>query len=133
MKSRQLLFIAAVLPLVLQACAYNRPNEVTAQMARTEATLQQAEQSGASQHSLPELQSARDKYADAKDALKKNNQEGDEKALQLAKQAQVDAQFASAKAQTTRQVDAAQDAEKGVDALRDEASRNANSPPSTAK
>lgn len=117
--------IAVAAPmLMLQACAYQRPAEVTAQMARTETTLQQAEQSGAEVNSLPELQSAKDKYADAQKALEKKNREGDRIAMQLAKQAEVDAQFASAKAQSTRQEEAAREVKDGVDALRDETKRD---------
>lgn len=116
--------VAVGLPLMmLQACAYQRPEEVTAQMARTEATLQQAEQSGAKEAALPELQSARDKYADARKSLDKDSKQGDDNALKLAKQAEVDAQFASAKAQSTRQEKAAQEVRNGVDALRTETQR----------
>lgn len=45
----------AVPPMLLQACLYQRPAEVTAQMVRTETTLQQAQQSGAEVNSSPEL------------------------------------------------------------------------------
>lgn len=125
MNYRHIALVAVAAPLVLlQACAYQRPAEVTAQMARTESTLQQAEQSGAEVNSLPELQSAKDKYADAQRALEKKNREGDRIAMQLAQQAQVDAQFASAKAQSTRQEEAAREVKDGVDALRDETKRD---------
>lgn len=121
--------VSFVVPLaMLQACAYNRPAEVTAQMARTETTIQQAQQSGAEVNSLPELQLAKDKYADAQKALEKNSKEGDRIAMQLAQQAQVDAQHASAKSQSTRQQDAAIEAENGVEALRDETTRTPKSP-----
>jgi LAS superfamily LD-carboxypeptidase LdcB len=135
MKTYQSTLLTLGLPLLLlQACAYNRPEEVTAQMARTEATLQQAEQNGAAEKSLPELQSARDKFADAKKSLSKDSKEGDQNALVLAKQAQVDAQFATAKAQASRQQSATHDAQQGVNALRDEAARNANATaPETTK
>jgi len=113
---------------MLQACAYQRPAEVTAQMARTESALQQAEQAGAQEESLPEYQGARDKFADAQEALKKENKEGDRIALHLAQQAQVDAQFAAAKAQTARQEEAAQEVVDGLDVLRKEASRETGSP-----
>ena len=63
---------ALALPLLLQACASHRPSEeVTAQMARTQAVLQQAERSGAARASLPELEQAKDKYARAQAELDK--------------------------------------------------------------
>jgi Domain of unknown function (DUF4398) len=94
-------------------------------MARTEATLQQARQGGAQVEALPQLQSARDKYAQAQQSLEKNSKEGDREAVQLAKQAELDAQFAAAKAQTSRQEKTASEVQQGVEALRSEANRNA--------
>ncbi len=125
--------LAFGLPLMaLQACAtYERPDEVTAQMARTEVVIQQADRSGVAVNSLPELQAAKDKYAEAKIALAKKSSDGDAAALRLARQAEVDAQYASAKAQTTTQQTAARDSQNGVDALREEANRNAATPSAT--
>jgi hypothetical protein len=112
--------------LMLQACASGPPaREVTAQMARTEAVLQQADRSGVAVNSLPELQGAKDKYAEAKREAAKNTPEGDHKAVQLAKQAEVDAQYATAKAQSTTQESAAREVQSGVEALKDQASTNA--------
>ncbi len=127
MKALWMLTIGASLGL-LQACAYSRPPEVTAQMARTEAVLQQAERSGAQESALPEFQSARNKFAEAQRAYERQSKEGDQKALQLARQAEVDAQYASAKSQTARQQAAAREVEQGVDALLDEARRNTVAP-----
>jgi hypothetical protein len=121
--------LALALPLLLQACAsYQRPEEVTAQMARTQVVIQQADRSGVAVNSLPELQAAKDKYAGARIALAKKTAEGDQEALQLAKQAEVDAQFASAKAQSTTQETAARDAQKGVEDLRQETQRKPATP-----
>lgn len=119
--------IAVALPLLaLQACAsYDTSREVTAQMARTEAVIQQADRSGVAVNSLPELQAAKDKYAEAKLAVDKKSPDNDRKALQLAKQAEVDAQYASAKSQTTSHEAAARDAQSGVETLRNETERNA--------
>jgi len=117
----------------MQACASYKPSsELTTQMARTEVVIQQADSNGVAVNSLPELQSAKDKYAKAKSAMAKKSADGDREALQLAKQAEVDAQYASAKAQSTTQQTAANDAQKGVDALRQEADRNAAAPAATS-
>jgi hypothetical protein len=120
------LAMALSLPLLMQGCASHRQSEeVTAQMARTEVVLQQADRSNVAVNSLPELQKAKDKYAEAKIALEKNSDEGDRKALLLAKQAEVDAQYASARAQSTSQEDAAEQVQNGVETLKQEANRNA--------
>ena len=126
MNTFRILPAVALCTAALAACAsYQHPAEVTAQMARTEASLQQARQGGAQVEALPQLQSARDKYAQAQQSLEKNSKEGDREAVQLAKQAELDAQFAAAKAQTTRQEKAASEVQQGVEALRTEANRNA--------
>ena len=93
--------LALALPLwLLQACGTNPPAaDVTTQMARTEAVIQQADRSGVAVNSLPELQAAKDKYMQAKRELARKTSAGDDRALELAKQAEVDAQYASAKAQ----------------------------------
>ncbi len=132
MKIRTYVLLAGVPLLLLQACAYQRPEEVTSQMARTEAVLQQAERSGAQEVALPEYQGARDKYADAKVALERKSQKGDAEAMRLAKQAEVDAQFASAKAQASRSQSAAREVQEGVQQLSQEAQRNAATPPAPA-
>jgi LAS superfamily LD-carboxypeptidase LdcB len=117
---------ALALPLMLQACAsYHRSEEVTEQMARTQVLIQQADRSGVAVNSLPELQAAKGKYAEAQKELEKKNREGDQKALQLAKQAELDTQFATAKAKSETQQAAALDAQKGVQDLRQEADRKA--------
>jgi hypothetical protein len=122
-------FMLAAVPMALCACAYQRSDEVTAQMARTEAVLQQAESSGAREVALSDLQHARDKLADARAAYEKKSKSSDEKALRLAREAEVDAKYAAAKAQAERQQGAAREVQQGVEALRNEAQRNAASPP----
>jgi hypothetical protein len=115
--------------LVMQACAYQRPQDVTAQMARTEAVLEQAQQSGAQEVALTELMQARDKFAEAQRAYDRESESGDREAMRLAKQAEVDAQYASAKAQAKRQQDSAREVEAGVRTLREQAQRSPATPP----
>jgi hypothetical protein len=122
-------FVVLGLPLfMLQACAYQPSQEVTSQMARTETTIQQAERSGVAATSLPELQAAKDKYSQAKTLLQKESHEADQMALQLAKQAEVDAQYATAKANSAKQATSAREVQSGVDALKSEAAHNASTP-----
>ncbi len=78
--------------------------------------------------SLPQLQAAKDKYNKAKVELDRKSQEGDQNAVRLAKQAEVDAQYASAHSQAAKQQNAAADSQSSVQALRDEANRNADMP-----
>lgn len=126
--------IALVAPLALMtACvSYQRPTEVTAQMARSEAIVQEAERAGAATTALPELQGARDKLADAKRALEKEDAKNDRIAMTLAKQAEVDARFATAKTRASKQIDTARKVEDGVDALRTEANRTTDTPASSS-
>lgn len=128
MKTRYYVLLAGLPVLMLQACAYNRPDEVTAQMARTESVLKQAEAAGAQQESLAEYQAARDKYAEAKMAYEKKSEKGDANAVSLAKRAEVDAQYATAKARAARQQAAAREVQQGVQQLGQEAQRNVNTP-----
>ena len=117
---------------MMQACASNNlSKDVREQMARTEAVLQQADRSGVAVHALPELQAAKDKYAEAKRLVEKNSSDADKKALQLAKQAEVDAQYATAKAQAKTQENATREVQSGVQAVKDEAGRNAAAPAAT--
>jgi hypothetical protein len=125
MKAHRIVLALGLPLLMVQACASYRPaEEVTAQMARTEAILQQADRSSVAVNSLPELQAAKDKYAEAQRSLAKKSRDGDNMALQLAKQAEVDANYATAKSGSKTQANAAREVQNGVEALKDEAARN---------
>ena len=128
---RGVLLAVLLIPLGLATgCAYQRAAEVTAQMAKTESSLQQAEQSGAAESALRELQSARDKYADAQRELAKETKQADQTAFRLAQQAEIDAQYASAKTQTMKQETATRQVAEGTSAVEREAQRD-NPPAST--
>lgn len=105
----------------LGGCSSNPPADVVAQMTRTETSVEQAEQAGAQQGALKELQDAKSKLADAREAFDKKDYK---LTLRLAEQAQVDAQYAAAKAQTAREAQAAADAQKSIETLRQEATRS---------
>lgn len=116
----------AALMLSLTGCAYQQSRESAAQMARTQSSVQQAEQSGAQDGALPELQAAKDKLAQAQRELEKKNKESELHALRLAEQAEVDAQYAAAKAQTRKQQMAAQEVQNSIEALRRETNVGSN-------
>jgi hypothetical protein len=111
--------------LVFGACASQPKQETITQLAKTESSIQQAEQMGALEGALPELQQARDKLAEAQGALQRK-QEGS--AIRLAQQAQVDAQYAASKAQAAREQRAASEVKQGVNTVRETATDTSSTP-----
>jgi len=112
---------AAVSILSLSACSTNPPQDVVQQMTRTQTSIAQAEQAGAPKGALPEFQQAKDKQANAQQALDKRDYE---RALHLAQEAQLDAQYAAAKAQSEQAQAAAAEVQNSVRDLRQEAGRS---------
>lgn len=106
---------------LLGACAHEPSVDVRAQLARTENSITQAEQAGAGQGALPDLQAAKDKLADAQAQLDKKSDDGNARALRLAQQAEVDAQYAAAKSQSQQQRQAAQQLQESIESLRRQA------------
>lgn len=118
------------LPLLLmQACAHQRVEGVTAQLTRTETVIQQAESTGTERDALAELQQARDKLAAARRQLDRDSSSGDREAMRLAKEAELDAQYAVAAAQTRRQQAATREVQEGLRVLQQEAQRNTATSP----
>jgi len=112
---------------ICAACASQPKQETVTQVAQTESTIRQAEQLGAQQNALPELQQAKNKLADAQEAMHKKDET---KALRLAQQSQVDAQYAAAKAQAIREQQAATETSRGVNTMRDATDASPTPPPS---
>jgi hypothetical protein len=102
-------------------CASGPPRELESQLVGTDTSIAQAEQSGAAQGALPELQIAKDKRARAQQAFDKKDWD---LALQLARQAQADAIYASKKAQAEQAHKAALEVDRGTEKLRSETERN---------
>lgn len=107
---------------ILSGCSTQPPADVAQQMTRTQTSVAQAEQAGASQGALPELQQAKDKQADAQKAFDKRDFE---RALHLAQEAQLDAQYAATKSQSAQAQAAAAEVQQSNQTLKQEASRNA--------
>lgn len=106
--------------IAITACASTPPQALTEQMAKTDASIEQAQQAGAAKGGLPELATATNKRSQAQDAL----QRGDyDVAMRMAQQAQVDAQYASRKSQADQSIRSAAELQRSNEALRDEASR----------
>lgn len=117
---------AAVALCVGVGCASDPPQSLKAQLAQTDTSIAQAEQAGAAQSGLTELQQAKDKRAKAQDAVKDHDYDV---AMRLAQQAQLDAQYASRKSESERANRTAAEVRKGHETLREETERNLDNTP----
>jgi outer membrane murein-binding lipoprotein Lpp len=108
MKTMQLVNLSAVIAAVgfLYGCSGNPPTE---QMSVAEHVISDADINKASEYSPLEMQIAREKYDEAKQAI---TDEDYEKARRLAEQVTVDVQAANAKADALR-------SKKAIDELRE--------------
>ncbi|MFV0456554.1 MAG: DUF4398 domain-containing protein [Pseudomonas sp.] len=105
--------------LMLAGCAGNPPNE---QFAVTESAVRSAVSAGATQFAPVEMREAQDKWRDAELAMQKEDYD---EARTLAEQAEWDARVAERKAQATKAQKAVEDAQQGIQELRDEGMRGA--------
>jgi hypothetical protein len=119
--------LAAVTGLGMAAVGCSSvPNEkVEEQLTSTETSVSQAEQTGAQDRALTELQQAKNKLAEAKAAYKDGDEE---EALRLAREAQVDAQYAAARSQAVQDQEAAANVQKSIDDVRRDAGAASSSP-----
>jgi hypothetical protein len=113
-------FALSVLAILAIGCASQPPQALTTQLAKTDTSIQQAEQAGAAENGLVELQQAKDKRAEAQKALRAKDYDV---ALRLAQQAQVDAQYASQKSEAREAEESAVEVQRANDAVRREAER----------
>lgn len=111
------LVAALATTLCLVACASNPAADE--QIAVAKQSVARAEQAGAPQAAAAELATARDKLTRAEKA----NDEHDRLAVQLAEQANVDAQVAEATARQQRSQKAAADFEASMQTLQQESQR----------
>ncbi|OEC37386.1 protein of unknown function [Pseudomonas cuatrocienegasensis] len=104
--------------VILAGCAGNPPTE---QFAVTQSAVNNAVSAGATEYAAVEMQSARDKLKQAELAM---HDEDYEKAKRLAEQAEWDARVAARKAQAAKAERAVQDANQGIEELRQEGMRS---------
>jgi predicted S18 family serine protease len=104
--------------LLLVGCAGNPPNE---QFAVTESAVRSAVSAGATEYAAPEMRDAQEKWKQAEMAMQKENYE---EARRLAEQAEWDARVAERKAQAAKAQKAVDEAEQGIQQLREEGMRN---------
>lgn len=105
--------------VMLAGCAGNPPTE---QFAVTESAIRSAVSSGATQFAPVEMRAAQDKWRDAELAMQKEDYED---ARTLAEQAEWDARVAERKAQAAKAQKAVEDAQQGIQELREEGMRGA--------
>jgi hypothetical protein len=110
---------ALLVPALMAGCA-SKPPRPEAQLARAEASLTQAEQSGARQYSGMEYDSARDKLGEAKRLADKGESAT---AAMLAEQARVDAEYAAARSRHLSADKAATEVRLATESLQDETRR----------
>jgi ABC-type Fe3+-hydroxamate transport system substrate-binding protein len=103
----------------LSACASSGPSTSTVDQSITRATtaVAQADAAGAREYAPLAFSNAEDKVRDSKKATASGDHP---KALQLAEEAEVDAQFAEAKAVTAKAEKAAAEVQQSIKTLREE-------------
>jgi hypothetical protein len=118
-RTRVIAVCALLAPALVAGCA-SKPPRPEAQLARAEASLVQAEQSGARQYAGPEYDSARDKLGEAKRLADKGDSAV---AAQLAEQSRVDAELAAARSRHLAADKAATEVRTATETLQGEATR----------
>ncbi|HBX55609.1 DUF4398 domain-containing protein [Pseudomonas sp. UBA2684] len=103
--------------LLLAGCAGNPPSE---QLAVTQAAVNSAVSAGGVEFAAVEMQAAQDKLKQAELQLHDSNYV---QAKRLAEQAEWDARLAERKAQAAKAEKALQDAQQGIEELREESMR----------
>ncbi|MCQ4258631.1 DUF4398 domain-containing protein [Stutzerimonas stutzeri] len=103
--------------LLLVGCAGNPPNE---QFAVTESAVLSAVSAGGTEYAAVEMRAAREKWKQAELAMQQENYD---EARKLAEQAEWDARVAERKAQAAKAKKAVEDANQGIQELREESMR----------
>jgi hypothetical protein len=109
--------------LALAGCA-GEAERPTAEVARANTLIEQAEKSGAQKYAAAELQQARDKLQQVEVAVKNGKED---EALHLAQQASADAELAQARAASGEAQRAAEEVERSTSTLQQEADRSSTS------
>ena len=114
--------IAATVALFFVAAGCASSTAPTApQIARAEASIELAEQTGARKYATQSLDTARAKLKSAEMAAADGK---DEQAMRLAEEAEVEAQLAAARSESAEAEASLRELETGIDTLRREVERN---------
>lgn len=100
-------------------CASKDPGPV-AQLATTKAAISQAESENARKYAPVELNSAKEKLAQAEEAMRSKNHD---QARRLAEQAEADAKLAESKAHSEKSMQAVEELQRSIRTLREEIER----------
>jgi len=119
--SVRLRILPLLLPLVVAVGCGSTPERPVEELTRARTLIEQAEKTGAQQHAAAQLERARSKLNAAEAAASDRKLES---ARQLAAEAALDAEYASALAAAAESRNAAEELEKSVEALRQEAARS---------
>lgn len=103
--------------VLLVGCAGNPPNE---QFAVTESAVRSAVSAGGTEYAAVEMRAAQEKWKQAELAMQKEDYD---EARKLAEQAEWDARVAERKAQAAKAQKAVEDAQRGIQELREESMR----------
>lgn len=111
---------AAILAAVIAGCA-GTPERPTAEITRAQTLIEQAEEQGTQQFAAADLERAREKLRGAQSAVENDEMR---EAHRLAAEAAVDAEYAAVKAGSGEARQAAQELDRTLEKLREEASRS---------
>ena len=118
----QLVLANVALAALVAGCA-SGPPPATADLTRAHTSIEQAQQSGAQQYAAADLQAARDKTGEAEAAANKHDTVV---AQRLATEAALDAQLATARAQSAKAQASAHELDESLNTLRKESARNSD-------
>ena len=118
----QLVLTNVALAALVAGCA-SGPPPATADLTRAHTSIEQAQQSGAQQYAAADLQAARDKTGEAEAAANKHDTVV---AQRLATEAALDAQLATARAQSAKAQASAHELDESLNTLRKESARNSD-------
>lgn len=110
---------------LLAGCSSGPPRATTIDLTRAHTLVAEAQSSGAQQYAAADLQAARDKAQQADQLADHDPARAD----QLANEASVDAQLASARAQDVKAQHSLDDLNRSLQSLRDESQHNTSTPP----
>jgi hypothetical protein len=113
--------LLAFVPLAAVAGCASSPDRPFQDLARAEASIEQADQSGAREFGADELDAAKAKLVQARAAADSNDNLA---ASRYAKEAALDAELAMAMARNRKSELAVEEINKGIETLREEIARN---------
>ncbi|HTL49053.1 MAG TPA: DUF4398 domain-containing protein [Steroidobacteraceae bacterium] len=119
MHRRTVTISAVALAAALAACA-SEPQRPSAEMARAQTLIKEADKGNTQQYAAAELQQAHDKLNQAELASKDGR---NAEAERLAMQAALDAEYATAKARNAEAQKSAEELDRSLESLRQESAR----------